>query len=75
MSQFFKKQSKIKLAALLLCLPVASFASEKTGSVSAGDKVYSPYADDNFPQNAYFGEFHLHTSFSMDAGMVGNTLT
>ena len=60
---------------MLLCLPLASFASEKTGATSVSGKVYSPYADDNFPQNVYFGDLHLHTSFSMDAGMVGNTLT
>ncbi len=75
MKPFFNKQSKIKLAVMLLCLPLTTFASEKTDSASVSGKVYSPYADDNFPQNVYFGDLHLHTSFSMDAGMVGNTLT
>ena len=36
---------------------------------------YSPYVDDNFPQNVYFGDLHLHTSFSVDAGLVGCILT
>jgi len=35
---------------------------------------YSPYPQQNFPNQVYFGETHLHTSFSTDAGMVGNTL-
>ena len=35
---------------------------------------YSPYPRQKFPNKVYFGETHLHTSFSTDAGMVGNTL-
>jgi hypothetical protein len=35
---------------------------------------YSPYPQQDFPNKVYFGETHLHTSFSTDAGMVGNTL-
>jgi hypothetical protein len=35
---------------------------------------YSPYPQQNFPNQVYFGETHLHTSFSTDAGMIGNTL-
>jgi hypothetical protein len=34
---------------------------------------YSPYVDDHFPQNVYFGDTHLHTSWSADAGMAGAT--
>ncbi len=37
-------------------------------------KSYSPYAGRGFPTNVYFGDTHLHTSFSMDAGAYGNTL-
>jgi hypothetical protein len=32
---------------------------------------YSPYHADKFPNNVYFGDTHLHTSYSTDAGMVG----
>ena len=32
---------------------------------------YSPYAKRNFPSRPYFGDTHLHTSFSMDAGAFG----
>src|SRR5687768_547833 len=32
---------------------------------------YSPYAGRNFPSRPFFGDTHLHTSFSMDAGACG----
>ena len=32
---------------------------------------YSPYAGRNFPTRPFFGDTHLHTSFSMDAGAFG----
>jgi hypothetical protein len=35
---------------------------------------YSPYPAQDFPNNVYFGDTHLHTSYSTDAGMIGNTL-
>ena len=38
-------------------------------------KPYSPYAGRNFPTRPYFGDTHLHTAFSMDAGAFGARLT
>ena len=35
---------------------------------------YSPYAGRNFPTRPYFGDTHLHTGFSMDAGAFGARL-
>ena len=37
-------------------------------------KEYSPYVEDHFPNRVFFGDTHLHTSWSTDAGMVGATL-
>lgn len=39
-----------------------------------GDKIvkYSPFPEQNYPNTVYFGDTHLHTSWSTDAGMVGN---
>jgi hypothetical protein len=37
--------------------------------------AYSPYAGRNFPSRPFFGDTHLHTSFSMDAGASGARLT
>jgi len=37
-------------------------------------RVYSPYADRDFPSAVYWGDTHLHTSLSMDAGAFGDRL-
>lgn len=37
-------------------------------------KAYSPYAKRSFPSNIYWGETHLHTGLSLDAGLFGATL-
>lgn len=36
---------------------------------------YSPYAGRNYPTRPLFGDTHLHTAFSMDAGTFGARLT
>ena len=36
---------------------------------------YSPYPEKTFPNRVYFGDTHLHTAYSTDAGMVGCILT
>ena len=36
---------------------------------------YSPYAGRTFPTRPFFGDTHLHTAFSMDAGAFGARLT
>jgi hypothetical protein len=39
-----------------------------------GSKNFSPYADRRYPTRVYWGDQHLHTSLSCDAGMIGNRL-
>ena len=36
--------------------------------------TYSPYPLDTFPNRVFFGDTHVHTTYSADAGMIGNTL-
>ncbi|WP_084644003.1 DUF3604 domain-containing protein [Ferrimonas futtsuensis] len=38
-------------------------------------ETYSPYAQRAFPSRVYWGETHLHTGLSLDAGLFGNILT
>jgi len=42
--------------------------------VMIGQKEYSPYLDRGYPDRVYFGDTHLHTSYSTDAGMFGTRL-
>ncbi len=39
-----------------------------------GKQPYSPYADRKFPSRPLFGDTHLHTGLSMDAGVFGARL-
>ncbi len=66
-----------------ICLfPVGVFAgggypgygSVPTKGDRIGEREYSPYLDVGYPQRVYWGDTHLHTSLSTDAGMVGNRL-
>lgn len=43
-------------------------------SKNLNKKSYSPYANRNFPTSVYWGDSHLHTDISMDAGAFGNRL-
>lgn len=64
------------MAATLACaLAVASltppaFAQDAPGP-SNRNITYSPYPAKTFPNRVYFGDTHLHTSYSADAGMAG----
>jgi len=41
-------------------------------SIEARQAEYSPYINQSFPQRVFWGDTHLHTSFSPDAGIIGN---
>jgi hypothetical protein len=68
------------LAATALAFSLSASAQD-AGTVTAEDLAslypgasYSPYADRPFPSNIYWGETHLHTGLSLDAGLFGNVL-
>ena len=65
-------------SALLSALPViAPGTGTPTPEVLAKaytGKVYSPYAQRGFPEQPLWGDTHLHTNLSMDAGLFGNRL-
>jgi len=69
-----------------LGIPLAAVADGITPGLSAPKKEtvekafpskpsYSPYAGRNFPTRPFFGDTHLHTSYSMDAGAFGARLS
>ena len=72
----YKQAERIVIAALTLAAGVA-YAQDyyATGeNVQGPKKEYSPYIDDHYPNRALFGDTHLHTNWSTDAGMIGTTL-
>jgi hypothetical protein len=68
------------LLAVALILPVAALAQDAGQPDSAAlsnahpARPYSPYAGGAIPTRLFWGETHLHTSFSMDAGAFGARL-
>ena len=72
----------LSLAAAIIAMTTAAHAQDIRPSkedVEAMPKDYSPYVQRSargggFAENLYWGDTHLHTSFSMDAGMFGTVL-
>jgi len=61
------------LAMPLIASDIGSPNTEVLKGIYPG-KTYSPYAKRSFPSNVYWGETHLHTGLSLDAGLFGNIL-
>ena len=49
------------------------FAIERDEQVQQ-EQPYSPFVNRSFPHQVFWGDTHLHSSYSWDAGLVGNTL-
>ncbi len=49
--------------------------THETLSAAYTGKAYSPYAKRSFPERPLWGDSHLHTALSMDAGLFGNRLS
>jgi hypothetical protein len=60
---------------LLVCMATTCFAQITPAKESLSDlypgRAYSPYAQRSFPDRVFWGDTHLHTGLSMDAGLFG----
>ena len=56
--------------------PVADAGQIEPADPSKFNKTpgYSPYAGRMYPERVYFGDEHVHTAWSVDAGGTGTTL-
>jgi hypothetical protein len=82
-----KTKKLITAFVALFTICVVAFAAEEAVNTDLGTldkekaaeafkkRPYSPYADRKFPMKPLFGDTHLHTGFSMDAGAFGCRLT
>ena len=52
---------------LLIAIPAKTFAADS-------GRPYSPNADIDYPTDVFFGDTHVHTALSGDAGAAGTTL-
>jgi len=78
-SRFYLRIS-LSFSIIFLLVGTATTASaqisptkESLSGLYAG-KAYSPYAERNFPDRVFWGDTHLHTGLSMDAGLFGARL-
>ena len=76
----------IKINTALAAVLIATLSGASNAQAPAPDKDsladawpsqtrFSPYAGRNFPGQVYWGDTHLHTSMSFDAGAFGARLT
>jgi len=69
---------------MIATLAIPAFAGDTVGLPAPGEtatgafpaqKHYSPHAGRNFPTRVFWGDTHLHTGMSMDAGAFGARLS
>jgi hypothetical protein len=75
-----KTRNAFRTSLICLLFPALALAQHDAGIPQVEDieslypgKAYSPYAQRSFPSHVYWGETHLHTGLSLDAGLFGNT--
>ena len=68
--------AKAAVAAVFLITAsgVAAFDTAGTEAAAFEGRPYSPYADRAYPERVFFGDTHVHTGLSADAGGSGTRL-
>jgi Protein of unknown function (DUF3604) len=71
----------LRIIPIVICVLAFPMSAQDVGTPSKESleavqtkRPYSPYAGGAVPNRVYWGDTHLHTSFSMDAGAFGNRL-
>ena len=67
---FFLSFAILTLPGIALAFDFGSPSIEDFKGLYPG-KAYSPYAQRSFPSQVYWGETHVHTGVSLDAGLFG----
>lgn len=68
--------SKVAFSLVALALLCDSFAQDIPPPHALPDDIqYSPYLTETFPNRVFFGDTHLHTAYSADAGLALATTT
>ena len=79
---FFHYLARVAVALAVVAIaftgsvPAQDVGTATADTLSAADvkRPYSPYAGGAVPNRVFWGDTHLHTSYSMDAGAFGNRL-
>ena len=86
--QYMRKEDKLSnytlavivvvaIGLLLNSTPILAYVGENEATVKDFEekRIYSPYVGRAYPDQVFFGDTHLHTKFSPDAGLIGTTLS
>jgi hypothetical protein len=68
----------ITVTVTALLVSSAAYAQDvlpEADTVTPPKQEYSPFVGQFFPDKVLFGDTHLHTNWSTDAGMIGTTVT
>lgn len=68
------KRLRYSNKACVTLLSSAALSCQFTLAATEAMPAYSPYVDQTHPKQVFFGDTHVHTAFSADAGFAGNRL-
>jgi len=72
--EILERKTQMKFNALKILLTIAGSITVSTVVAQSTDEPYSPNADLGYPTRLLFGETHLHSALSADAGGGGTSL-